>query len=208
MPLAIVLLSPVPNGPLLLSCHEGTMTTFDGPQPTLETSRLVLRPYEPSDAPDVERLAGEWAVADTTQNIPHPYPRGGAAHWIATHADTWASGEGANFAIVERESVAFVGAVGMRIEAINASAELGYWVGVPYWNHGYASEAARAVVAFAFELGLHRIQARHLVRNPASGRVMQKIGMQHEAVLREAARKWGRFEDVAMYAILAHEFTR
>ena len=89
----------------------------------------------------------------------------------------------------------------------HARAELGYWVGVPYWNRGVATEAARALVAFGFgALGLHRVQARHLTRNPASGRVMQKLGMRLEGVHREAVRKWDRFEDLAMYAVLAREW--
>ena len=57
-------------------------------------------------------------------------------------------------------------------------AELGYWIGVPWWNRGYATEAGRALLDFGFgTLGLHRIMAHHMMRNPASGRVMQKLGM-------------------------------
>ena len=186
--------------------NQHAMSSTSAPQPVLETPRLVLRPFESRDAADVERLAGDWAVADTTQNIPHPYPPGGAVGWIATHPRIWTSGEGATFAIVEREGDALVGGIGLAISALNASAELGYWIGVPYWNRGYASEASSAIVAFGFGLGLHRIQARHLTRNPASGRVMQKIGMTQGGVLRDAARKWERFEDVAIYAILVRDW--
>jgi RimJ/RimL family protein N-acetyltransferase len=99
-----------------------------------------------------------------------------------------------------------VGAVGLTIVKVHAFAELGYWVAVPYWNRGYCTEAARAVVTFGFDvLGLHRIQARHLTRNPPSGRVMQKIGMRQEGVHRDAIRKWDCFENVAFYGILACE---
>jgi [ribosomal protein S5]-alanine N-acetyltransferase len=178
---------------------------FFRPQPVLDTPRLVLRPFEARDGADVERLAGDRAVADTTQNIPHPYPPGGAVGWIATHPATWAAGEGASYAITDRDTDTLVGAIGLAINAMNDSAELGYWIGAPYWNRGYASEAAAAIIEFGFGLGLHRIQARHLVRNPASGRVMQKAGMTYEGVLRQAAKKWGRFEDVAMYAVLVGE---
>ena len=83
---------------------------------------------------------------------------------------------------------------------------MGYWMGVPYWNHGYCSEAARALVAHGFQqMGLHRIYAFHFVRNPASGRVMQKAGMTYEGTLRQHVKKWERYEDLTAYGILRSE---
>lgn len=175
-------------------------------QPSLETARLILRPFQYTDGADVERLAGDRAIADTTKHIPHPYPEGAAAVWIATHADLWAAGTGAPFAIVERATEALIGGIGLVIHNASRSAEMGYWIGVPYWNKGYASEAARALLAFGFGLGLHRIHAHHLARNPASGRVMQKIGMTFEGTLREASLKWEKFEDLAVWSILDREW--
>jgi RimJ/RimL family protein N-acetyltransferase len=103
---------------------------------------------------------------------------------------------------------ALVGAVGLALKPEHAAAELGYWIAVPEWGKGYATEAAAALCGHAFAtLGIHRIQARHLLRNPASGRVMQKLGMRQEGVLRDAMRKWDRFEDVVLYAVLVPEWT-
>ncbi|HSL71791.1 MAG TPA: GNAT family protein, partial [Longimicrobiales bacterium] len=100
-----------------------------------------------------------------------------------------------------------LGAVGLRIEQLHRRAELGYWIGVPYWSQGYCTEAARAVLRFGFEaLELNRIHASYLARNPASGRVMQKLGMQYEGQLRQHVRKWDVFEDIVTYAILQSEF--
>jgi RimJ/RimL family protein N-acetyltransferase len=176
-------------------------------QPTLQADRLTLRPFTLDDAPLVQRLAGARAVADTTLAIPHPYPDGAAEEWIRGHAGQYAAGTLANFAVVSRSEGWLVGAIGLMIERAHARAELGYWIGEPYWGRGYATEAGRAVLGFAFDdLGIHRIQARHLTRNPASGRVMQKLGMTLEGVHRHAAQKWGIFEDVAMYAILTTEW--
>jgi [ribosomal protein S5]-alanine N-acetyltransferase len=80
---------------------------------------------------------------------------------------------------------------------------MGFWIGSDWWGQGYATEAARSVLRFAFEgLGLNRVYAHHMVRNPASGRVMKKIGMKQEGVLRQRVRKWGVFEDVVILAIL------
>lgn len=173
------------------------------PQPTLTTARLVLRPFTLGDAPDVQRLAGERAIAETTLTVPHPYPDGAAEQWIASHAPKYAEGKEVVFAITSRTDGSLVGAVGLALEPDHALAELGYWIAVPQWGQGYATEAARAVVAYGLgSLKLHRIQARHFVRNAASGRVMQKLGMRAEGVQRHALRKWGAFEDIALYAIL------
>ena len=177
------------------------------PQATIETARLVLRPFELADAPQVQRLAGVRDIADTTLHIPHPYPDGAAAEWIKTHASVWERGAGVTCAVTLRDTTELIGAIGLVISQQSSWGELGYWVAVPYWNRGYCTEAARALLALGFcELRLHRIQARHLTRNPSSGRVMQKIGMQLEGVHREAVRKWDRFEDLAVYGILAAEW--
>jgi [ribosomal protein S5]-alanine N-acetyltransferase len=176
-------------------------------QPTLTTERLILRPFEPADAPAVRTLAGTREIADTTLHVPHPYPEGAAEQWIATHATRFTAGTLATYAIVGHESSEVVGAVGLAIEPQHALAELGYWVGVPFWGRGYATEAARALVSFGFNAyQLHRVQARHMVRNPASGRVMQKLGMRYEGTHRDAVRKWDRFEDIAVYAVLAADW--
>ncbi len=177
------------------------------PQCTLETERLRLRPFTLADAPAVQALAGAREVASTTLTIPHPYEDGMAEAWIETHAPRREAGELANFALVEKETEQLVGAMGLVIQAEHARAELGYWVGVPFWNRGYATEAARVVLRFGFEeLGLNRIYAMHLVRNPASGRVMQKVGMQYEGRLRQHVQKWGTFEDLDVYGIVAEEW--
>lgn len=175
-------------------------------QPSLETARLVLRPFTLADAPIVQRLAGAVEVADTTQNIPHPYPDGAAELWIASHADRFAAGTVITFAIVLRATAELLGAIGISLSPRHHLGELGYWIGAPYWNKGYTTEAAAAVIDYGFEtLGLHRIQARHFTRNPASGRVMQKVGMTFEGIQRESVLKNGRYEDVAFYSILASE---
>ena len=180
---------------------------FPAQQPTLETGRLRLRPFGLADAVDVQRLAGTRAVAETTLTIPHPYPDGAAATWIAGHREGWAAGQHVVYAVTSASDGELIGAVGLAVKPAHASAELGYWIAEQRWGRGYATEAAGALCAYAFAtLGMHRIQARHLPRNPASGRVMQKLAMQHEGVMRGAVRKWGRFEDLALHAVLAPDW--
>lgn len=175
--------------------------------PTLETPRLVLRGFAPADAPRVQELAGDWAIADTTACIPHPYEDGMAEAWIASHEEELATGTGAPFAIVDKRDGTLIGAISLMRIAAGHQAELGYWIGKPYWNRGYCTEACRAVLAYAFrDRGLRRVYAHYMVRNPASGRVMQKVGMSHEGTLRQHLRKGERFEDVALYGILRSEW--
>jgi ribosomal-protein-alanine N-acetyltransferase len=170
--------------------------------PTLETSRLLLRPFVPADAPSVKSLAGTPEVALTTLNIPHPYPDGVAETWIASHAGTWDDGRSLTLAVATAGE-GLVGAVGLQVDATHERGEIGYWIGFPYWNRGYATEAARELVRFAFDhLKLNRIQASYLVRNPSSGRVMEKLGMRHEGVRRQYLLLRGTFEDVGIYAML------
>jgi RimJ/RimL family protein N-acetyltransferase len=171
-------------------------------QPQIRSARLLLRPYTDADAPEVQRLAGEPLVADTTLTIPHPYPEGVAEMWIATHEAAWTSGRGAVFAVTRIEDGRLVGTVGLTIKPELRTAELGYWIGVPFWGCGYATEASRALVDFGFTmLALDRIHAHHFERNPASGRVMQKIGMNEAFFRRGGIEKGGRREDVRGYAI-------
>lgn len=175
--------------------------------PTLRTSRLVLRPFLLSDAATVQRLAGDRAVADTTLSIPHPYSDGMAEQWIATHEGAWTRHEMATLAITEPEA-GLVGAISLRIELAHRRAEMGYWIGTPYWGLGYATEAARAMVTFGFDkLKLQRIYAHHFVRNPASGRVMAKVGMHLEGTLREHFYRWDQPEDVSAWGLLRTDVT-
>ena len=175
--------------------------------PRLETDRLILRGFELADAPEVQRLAGDRAIADTTAEIPHPYPDGAAEHWIATHAGAFERGTGVCFAVTLKESGTLVGSMSvMGINRRHSRAELGYWIGREFWNRGYATEAAAAALRYGFdELGLNRIFAHHLVRNPASGAVLRKIGMAHEGRIRQHICKWGKFEDVELYGRLASD---
>src|SRR5688500_3833365 len=176
-------------------------------QPTLETARLLLRPFDLNDAPTVQKLAGAFEVADTTLNIPHPYREGVAEAWILTHNQLYRAGALVNFAIVIRETDQLIGAVGLRVQPGHERGELGYWIGLQYWRLGFCTEAAEAVISYVFrQLGLHLIHASHFSRNPASGRIMQKLGMRHEGVLRERVRKWDQFEDLEKYAILRSEY--
>ena len=176
-------------------------------RPILQTERLILRPFTVADAGDVQRLAGDPAIASTALNIPHPYEDGVAEKWISGHQEKFHSGELVNFAITLREGDDLIGAIGLTVDQRHVRAELGYWIGSPFWNKGYCTEAVRAVLRYGFEeLALNRIFAHHFKRNPASGRVMQKVGMTYEGCLREHVKKGSRFEDIECYGILKSDY--
>ena len=172
-------------------------------QPTLDTARLVLRPFVLADAADVQRLAGDRSVADTTLRIPHPYPDGAAEQWIAAQAPGFEAGTQAVFAITLRSSGELVGAIGLVIERSADRAELGYWIGAGSRNRGYCTEAGRAVIDYGFEsLSLNKIFAHHFTRNPASGRVLQKLGMRLEGEQAQHVKKWDRYENIVLYGLV------
>ncbi len=173
----------------------------------LQTERLTLRPYALSDIPALVPLIGAREVAATTLRIPHPYTASDARNFIARTQEGLDSE--LRLGIVLRESDMLCGGVGLRIEADHRRAELGYWIGVPYWGKGYATEASRALVDYGFgTLGLHRIFASHFANNPASARVLRKIGMRHEGSLRAHILKWGEFFDLEMYGMVVSDVER
>lgn len=175
-------------------------------QPELTTERLRLRPFLRTDAEAVSVLAGDEAIARNTLNIPYPYDVAHAEEWIAAHPGQFDRREAVTYAITLTGGGTLVGAVGLILDPENDSAELGYWVGREHWGNGFATEAARAVLAWAFpSLDLHRVHASHFPRNPASGRVLEKIGMSHEGRLREHVKKWGEYLDLERFGVLRHE---
>ncbi len=171
--------------------------------PTLQTERLILRAFQMDDAPAVDKYVSEKAIAATTLNIPHPYTLEMAEEWIGTHKEAFENGRAVRFAITLGDSGELLGAIGLEITAAYERAEMGYWIGQPHWGKGYCTEAAIAVLHHGLDsLGLERIFATHFLKNPASGRVMQKAGMKYEGRLRHHIKKWGEFEDLEMYSIL------
>src|SRR5687767_5927096 len=110
--------------------------------PTLRTTRLTLRPMTPTDAPRLHELVSAREVAYNTLTIPHPYPEGAAAEWIAKHAAQAEAGEAIHLAIDDGQ---LCGVIGLMIRKESDAAEVGYWIGVPYWGRGYASEAVAEI---------------------------------------------------------------
>ncbi|HTP92121.1 MAG TPA: GNAT family N-acetyltransferase [Xanthobacteraceae bacterium] len=144
--------------------------------PALETERLMLRALQRSDVKAIARLANDLRIARNTLRIPHPYGVADAEQFVA--AVNRQSGE-ATFAITRDGKL--IGCCG--VDPRDGGAEIGYWLGTPYWGLGYATEAARAVIDHAFgDLGCDSLQAGARVSNPASRRVLEKCGFQWTGV--------------------------
>ncbi|MGH8681489.1 MAG: GNAT family N-acetyltransferase [Burkholderiales bacterium] len=172
----------------------------------LRTARLVLRPFRLADAREVQRLAGDPEVANATL-LPHPYADGMAEAWIARQAADFAAAHRFNFAIERADDGALLGSIGLGIAAAGNYAKLGLWVGRPYWGRQYATEAARAVVAYGFGvLALERIWAQRFRWNKASGRVLEKLDFAHEGCRREFVPARGRDEIVELHGMLRWEW--
>jgi RimJ/RimL family protein N-acetyltransferase len=146
--------------------------------PVLATNRLVLRAPCAADAKAIASLINDRRIAENTARIPHPY---GLADARAFLAQVNRDPSEPSFAITLADGT-IIGGCGIHVLSGGAP-ELGYWIGVPYWGHGYATEAARALLDHAFgELRHERLLGRARVSNPASRRVQEKCGFQWTGV--------------------------
>lgn len=143
--------------------------------PTLRTERLLLRPLHDTDAEYVAVLAGEWEVAGNTRRIPHPYNLELAEQFIRWQAQAYQARQEDIFAVCRADQQDLIGC--MSLVYGPQQTELGYWFGQAFWGCGYATEAARAVLAYGAQTQTC-IYAEHLRHNPQSGRVLEKLGFQ------------------------------
>lgn len=136
------------------------------------TDRLLLRPSWPEDAGELLRAVADEAIVRNLGTVPWPYSAEDARAFVAREHSTYYP----NFLLFQRTDGAprLIGACGIHDK--DGEAELGYWISRPYWGLGFASEAARAVVAIARAVGHERLIAGHFTDNPASGRVLRKVG--------------------------------
>src|SRR5258706_3673221 len=132
-----------------MKARSGQVTPSTKKRPPLEPERLILRPFELDDVPRVALLAGDRDVAKTTLALGHPYEISSAENWIATHPETFEKGKQVVFAVTLKNNHELIGAMGLALNLDQELAELGYWIGKPYWSRGYCTEAARAVLRLA-----------------------------------------------------------
>ena len=175
--------------------------------PTIRTRRLVLRCARMSDALDLYEYSSDPEVARHVLWTAHT-----SIHQTRTYIRyllrQYKTGAPSSYVIALRDTGKVIGTIGyMWIKPEDRSGEVGYSLHRGYWNQGLMTEALEAVIALGFNrLNLNRIEAQHETANPASGRVMQHVHMQHEGTLRQRLYNKGRFVDVELYAILRKDY--
>ena len=172
----------------------------------LESNLVRMRPLEAADIPQIQTFAAAKEIADNTF-VPHPYPPDAAREFVEKVREQWRYDKAFVFAIIDRSTNRFAGCIGIHPIRAHNRAEVGYWIGKPFWGRGLATAALRLIIQFGFEaLKLNRIAAGHFPYNPASGRVMAKAKMRQEGVLRGALFHREQYKDEVRYAILREDY--
>lgn len=169
----------------------------------LETNRLLLNQPTVKDIPQLLEIMKNPIYSKHTTNIPYPYTEDSGLFWIELAEQGLCDQKAYIFAIRFKDSPALIGGIGLGLDITNNKAELGYWLAEPFWNQGLITEAAHAIIQFGFDtLKLHKIFASYFSFNEASGRIMQKIGMQKEGELRAHTLKSETYIDHVFYGII------
>ena len=179
------------------------------PFPQIETARLLLTELRAADIPRIVQLAANPRVSDYTLNLPFPYAEKDAIYWLNLAHQGLKNGTHFIFAIRSKPENDLIGGIGLTTERRFNRAEAGYWLGEPYWNQGYATEATAAIIGFGFHtLGLNKITSSYLAGNPASGRVMQKCGMTREGELKEHICKGATYHTLILYGLTKIDYQK
>lgn len=174
----------------------------------LSTERLFLRPYKIDDAKDVAKYCSNQKLSEFTLNIPYPYSEKDAIDWIIGHEELIKKGVLFPFAVILKSNNQLVGTMSLIVDKPHRRGELAYWIGFEHWSKGYGTESGKEIIKHGFNnLGLNRIAAHHFTENPASGKIMQKLGMNLEGTMKERYLKRNQFFDTDHYAILKRDCT-
>ncbi len=162
-----------------------------------DTPRLHLRLPCADDKADLVRELNNFEITKQTGTIPFPYTEADADQWLAKIAGQHE--KSFTRVLVLRDSGTMIGVAGIQFDADRKEAELGYWISQSVWGQGYATEAAQAVVNHGFEVIRHHlIMARYNTENPASGRVLDKLGFVRNGMARASSKALGSDVDVAL----------
>ncbi|MFH1810175.1 MAG: GNAT family N-acetyltransferase [Pseudomonadota bacterium] len=171
----------------------------------IQADGLLLRPFQPGDEDALVHLASSRQVwRNLRDRFPHPYTRADAEAWIDR---SQAQSDRPTLFAIEADA-ALVGGVGFELfdDVHRHTAEIGYWIGEPYWGRGLATRALAAAGRYALEhFPIERLQATVYAWNPASARVLEKVGYHLDGTLRRGVFKDGEFVDVWVYSLLRGE---
>ncbi len=175
--------------------------------PELETERLKLRAIKKSDVNDINEYASnprtsQYLLWEKHKSLEY------TKRFVDIILARYKIGEYHDWAIILKENQKMIGTCGFtRIDEENGVAEIGYVLNPVYWGNGYATEAAKKMVDFAFNvLEVNRVEARFIFGNDASMSVMKKIGMKFEGYLREFQLVKGSYRTIGISSILKREY--
>lgn len=175
--------------------------------PSLHAPDLLLRPLRVEDAELLVPLMRDPRVAEPYVLPRYPWSLADAHAQIAAMEADFEANRRLDLGIEPQVEGRVVGVVSLGFAPAHDRAELGFWVGQPYWRQGHAGAAARLLLQWAFEeRRLHRVSARTLGDNPRAAGLLQALGFTREGLLRQHQYHWGRFRDVAQWGLLAHEW--
>jgi [ribosomal protein S5]-alanine N-acetyltransferase len=175
--------------------------------PIIETERLLLRKITLNDASDMFEYASNPEVSEYTMWSTHTSIED-TKYFLKSLTKMYKRKELVDWGIVHKAEKKFIGTCGyVEWSMTHSRAEIGYALSARYWREGYMSEAVNAIIEFGFrEMLLNRIVGRCEVNNIASARVMEKVGMQLEGILRQQLFVKGRYWDLKIYSLLREEF--
>lgn len=177
--------------------------------PNLKSDRLRLGELRASDIPKIVEYAGNPNISKTTLNLPYPYAEKDAIYWLNMAHQGFKQGHQHVFGVFLEDTDEFIGGIGLHINHAHENAEVGYWIASPFWGNGYCTEALSLVLDYGFnKIKLHKVYARHLIGNPASGKVMVKNGMILEGELIDHYKKGNEYRSVKQYRLTKKEFDR
>ena len=166
---------------------------------------INIRPWKEGDENSLVKYANNENISRNLRELfPHPYTLRDARTWIAFNKDMLPA---LNMAVILGDHV--IGAVGIALkeDVYRKNAEIGYWIGEPFWGRGYATAAARLMVAYTFEnYDVTRIYASMFDHNIASRKVLEKAGFKHEATFKKALFKNGRYADEIIMSLLKEDY--
>ncbi|MGE7218534.1 GNAT family protein [Priestia koreensis] len=176
--------------------------------PMIETKRLILRKIEMNDARRMfDYIFSDRRVMDNLIKGPHK-EISETIDRLTEITNHYVSENFCYWGIEMKESGELIGTIDLyNIDDGTENCEVGYNIGFNWWNQGYGSEALHAIVEFAFRfMNIHKISATHNIDNPASGRIMLKVGMKREGIIRHMIRKNNQYKDCGIYGILQQEY--
>ncbi|MCA1054337.1 GNAT family N-acetyltransferase [Rossellomorea aquimaris] len=176
--------------------------------PMLETKRLFLRKMEMNDADRMfDYIFSDTRVMDHLIKGPHQSISETKAR-LTEITQQYESDTFCYWGMVLKESGELIGTIDLfNFDDDTENCEVGYDIGYQWWNQGYGTEALQAIVEFAFRMmNIHKISATHGMDNPASGKLMEKVGMKREGIIRHMIRKDGQYKDCGIYGILQEEY--